>query len=60
MRNDISSGFRKGKTILIFLHVLSDFFLPYAVQKDETKGSSGWERFEFNKDAPLDEEEVQG
>lgn len=30
-------------------------------EKDETKGmGTGWERFEFNKDAPLDDEEVEG
>lgn len=29
-------------------------------EKDATKGmGSGWERFEFNKDAPLDDEEVE-
>lgn len=32
-----------------------------AAEKDTTKGmGSGWERFEFNKDAPLDDEEVEG
>lgn len=30
-----------------------------AADKDETKGS-GWERFEFDKDAPLDDEEIEG
>ncbi|KAB5524926.1 hypothetical protein DKX38_022675 [Salix brachista] len=30
----------------------------YAAKKDEGMGS-GWERFEFNKDAPLDDEEVE-
>lgn len=35
--------------------------LLYAAEKDETKGmGSGWERFEFNKDAPLDDEEIEG
>lgn len=30
-------------------------------RKDETKGmGSGWERFDFDKDAPLDEEEIEG
>lgn len=31
----------------------------YAAKKDEGMGS-GWERFVFNKDAPLDDEEVEG
>lgn len=30
-----------------------------AADKDEAKGS-GWERFEFDKDAPLDDEEIEG
>lgn len=30
-----------------------------AAKKDATKGS-GWERFEFDKDAPLDDEEIEG
>jgi hypothetical protein len=35
--------------------------LLYAAEKDETKGmGSGWERFEFDKDAPLDDEEIEG
>lgn len=38
-------------------------YSPYCVtaaEKDTTKGMDGWERFEFNKDAPLDDEEVEG
>lgn len=28
---------------------------------DDTKGTGpGWERFEFDKDAPLDDEEIEG
>lgn len=39
-------------------HVHNYFF---AAEKDASKGmGSGWERFEFNKDAPLDDEEVEG
>lgn len=36
--------------------------LCYVVEKDTSKGmGAGWERFEFNKDAPLDEgEEMEG
>lgn len=30
-----------------------------AAAKDSEKGA-GWERFEFNKDAPLDDEEIEG
>ncbi|KAB1217453.1 hypothetical protein CJ030_MR4G018350 [Morella rubra] len=34
--------------------------LAETAKKDATKGmGSGWERFEFNKDAPLDEEEIE-
>lgn len=33
--------------------------LAETVEKDATKGSSGWERFEFNKDAPLDDEDIE-
>ncbi|GLT50672.1 hypothetical protein SLA2020_241410 [Shorea laevis] len=34
--------------------------LPETAEKDPTRGmGSGWERFEFNKDAPLDDEEVE-
>ncbi|KAL4633917.1 hypothetical protein ACB092_04G158100 [Castanea dentata] len=34
--------------------------LAETAEKDETKGmGSGWERFEFNKDAPLDDEEIE-
>ncbi|XP_044481414.1 RNA-binding protein 25-like [Mangifera indica] len=34
--------------------------LAETAEKDETKGmGTGWERFEFNKDAPLDDEEVE-
>lgn len=32
--------------------------LAETANKDETKGS-GWERFEFDKDAPLDDEEIE-
>ncbi|BFG32640.1 hypothetical protein CerSpe_189140 [Prunus speciosa] len=36
------------------------FQLAETAEKDTTKGmGSGWERFEFNKDAPLDDEEVE-
>ncbi|ONI08480.1 hypothetical protein PRUPE_5G180400 [Prunus persica] len=36
------------------------FQLAETAEKDMTKGmGSGWERFEFNKDAPLDDEEVE-
>lgn len=32
-----------------------------AVEKDAHKGmGSGWERFEFDKDAPLDDDEIEG
>ncbi|KAG2675764.1 hypothetical protein I3760_12G021000 [Carya illinoinensis] len=35
--------------------------LTETADKDTTKGTgSGWERFEFNKDAPLDDEEIEG
>ncbi|KAF8378342.1 hypothetical protein HHK36_029681 [Tetracentron sinense] len=34
--------------------------LSQTVEKDTTKGvGAGWERFEFNKDAPLDDEEIE-
>ncbi|KAB2633419.1 hypothetical protein D8674_029666 [Pyrus ussuriensis x Pyrus communis] len=34
--------------------------LAETAEKDTTKGmGSGWERFEFNKDAPLDDEDVE-
>ncbi|CAK9138674.1 unnamed protein product [Ilex paraguariensis] len=34
--------------------------LSETAEKDETKSmGSGWERFEFNKDAPLDDEEIE-
>ncbi|XP_009629114.1 uncharacterized protein [Nicotiana tomentosiformis] len=34
--------------------------LSETARKDETKGmGSGWERFDFDKDAPLDEEEIE-
>ncbi|KAJ0048022.1 hypothetical protein Pint_15360 [Pistacia integerrima] len=34
--------------------------LAETAEKDETRGmGAGWERFEFNKDAPLDDEEVE-
>lgn len=34
--------------------------LSETAEKDATKGmGSGWERFEFNKDAPLDDEEIE-
>ncbi|KAK6924908.1 hypothetical protein RJ641_009234 [Dillenia turbinata] len=37
------------------------FQLSETAAKDTTKSmGSGWERFEFNKDAPLDDEEVEG
>ncbi|KAJ4712246.1 arginine/serine-rich protein PNISR-like isoform X1 [Melia azedarach] len=32
--------------------------LAETAEKDETKGS-GWERFEFDKDAPVDDEEIE-
>lgn len=32
-----------------------------AAEKDTTRGNgSGWERFEFDKDAPLDEDGAEG
>ncbi|MCD7447086.1 hypothetical protein HAX54_023115 [Datura stramonium] len=35
--------------------------LSESARKDETKSmSSGWERFDFDKDAPLDDEEIEG
>ncbi|XWS60664.1 hypothetical protein CRYUN_Cryun07bG0055300 [Craigia yunnanensis] len=33
--------------------------LAETAEKDPTKGT-GWERFEFDKDAPLDDEEIEG
>lgn len=33
--------------------------LAETAEKDTTKGMDGWERFEFNKDAPLDDDEVE-
>ncbi|XP_060172525.1 uncharacterized protein LOC132603460 isoform X2 [Lycium barbarum] len=34
--------------------------LSESARKDETKGmGSGWERFDFDKDAPLDDEEIE-
>lgn len=40
-------------------HLLSNFMS--AVEKDAHKGmGSGWERFEFDKDAPLDDDEIEG
>ncbi|CAL1406443.1 unnamed protein product [Linum trigynum] len=35
------------------------FQLSDTAEKDTKKGSSGWERFEFDQDAPLDDEEVE-
>lgn len=33
----------------------------YTAEKDTAVGmGSGWERFEFDKDAPLDDEEIEG
>lgn len=29
-------------------------------EKDTTKGMDGWERFDFDKDAPLDDDEIEG
>ena len=32
-----------------------------AAKKDATNGKGpGWERFDFDKDAPLDDEEIEG
>lgn len=31
-----------------------------AAEKDEANMGSGWERFDFDKDAPLDDEEIEG
>lgn len=47
-----------------FIHMVVISFLRFlillnAVAQDSEKGV-GWERFEFNKDAPLDDEEVEG
>jgi len=45
-----------------FIHVVLIFFywkLSTAAAQDSDRGV-GWERFEFNKDAPLDDEEVEG
>ncbi|GAY38949.1 hypothetical protein CUMW_040610 [Citrus unshiu] len=39
-------------------YLLSQWCFLSAANKDETKGS-GWERFEFDKDAPLDDEEIE-
>ncbi|KAM5570579.1 luc7-like protein 3 [Rosa sericea] len=33
--------------------------LAETAEKDTTKGMDGWERFEFDKDAPLDDEEIE-
>lgn len=38
-------------------YLLSD--LSIAAARDTERGV-GWERFEFNKDAPLDDEEIEG
>lgn len=36
-------------------------FISNTAEKDEKMGTgSGWERFEFDKDAPLDDEELEG
>ncbi|CDP14926.1 unnamed protein product [Coffea canephora] len=36
------------------------FQLSEAAEKDEVKGTgSGWERFDFDRDAPLDDEEIE-
>jgi len=47
-----------------FVHTVLISFLIYLIllnvaAHDSEKGV-GWERFEFNKDAPLDDEEVEG
>lgn len=45
-----------------FIHIGLTIFLrilPNAAAHDSERGA-GWERFEFNKDAPLDDEEVEG
>lgn len=47
-----------------FIHMVVISFLRFlillnAAAQDSEKGE-GWERFEFNKDAPLDDEEVEG
>lgn len=37
------------------------FYFLLTARKDETKRmGSGWERFDFNKDAPLDDNEIEG
>lgn len=37
------------------------YFVFHAVEKDEANMGSGWERFDFDKDAPLDDdEEIEG
>lgn len=41
------------------LEVETNFLAWIAAEKDTTKGA-GWERFDFDKDAPLDDEEVEG
>jgi hypothetical protein len=40
--------------LILFYHVFSN-----AAARDSEKGV-GWERFEFDKDAPLDDEEIEG
>jgi hypothetical protein len=40
--------------LILFHHALSN-----AAARDSEKGV-GWERFEFDKDAPLDDEEIEG
>ncbi|CAM8940304.1 unnamed protein product [Rhodiola kirilowii] len=51
--------FDAGATPAARVKVKTKFQLAETAEKDATKGmGSGWERFEFDKDAPLDDEET--
>lgn len=46
---------------LYYLFGLVVIFDLCAAKKDATNGKGpGWERFDFDKDAPLDDEEIEG
>ena len=48
-----------NEMVCCLLLTFFDGVLLNAAAQDAEKGV-GWERFEFNKDAPLDDEEIEG
>lgn len=60
--DDLTMLYQIGLVWFLLLRMISDFKgLFWTAAKDMANGvTTGWERFDFDKEAPLDDEEIEG